>query len=83
MGTARKLSLLGLEPPGAGAARTEQLTFIRNLQLRALIPSAVVFILVVVLVGKTWAIAVVGCTVLWLVADVAYLTLRLRRGGSG
>lgn len=80
MSKALRLALLGLKPPLAGAARPERLEFIRDLQLRALVPSAAVFALVVVLVKETWAIVLVGAALLWLVTDVAYLTLRLKSG---
>ena len=78
MSNALRLALLGLEPPPAGAARHELLRFVRDLQLRALLPSAAVFALVLVLVNEAWAIAVVGVALVALVGNVAYLTLRLR-----
>jgi hypothetical protein len=55
---------------------------VRDLQVRSLLPSVAMFVLVVLWVRATWAILTVGATLIALLADIAYVTFRLARDGS-
>jgi hypothetical protein len=76
------LLTLGLQPSQPGAARRAPLRFVRDLQVRSLLPSVAMFVLVVLWVRATWAILTVGATLIALLADIACLTFRLARDGS-
>jgi len=77
-----RLLTLGVEPPPPGAARREQLRFVRDLQVRSLPLGVVMFVLVVLWVRATWAILAVAVALIAQLVDTAYLTFRLARDES-
>ena len=67
-----------LRPPSPGAARSERLRFIRNWQLVALLPSAVLVIVLVVAEAPRWAVVLDTVLVVLLALDAVWLTVRVR-----
>jgi hypothetical protein len=69
---------LGLIPPGKDAARTAHIRFVRNLQIRML-PISLLMWIVVLSIAPGWLALVVAVMVVLGALDTAYLTWRLRR----
>jgi hypothetical protein len=77
--TVLRLFLLGVRPPEPGASRLVRLRFVRDLQIRSLLLSVPLSIVVVLLVDWSWAPIVLGAVLLLALLNIAYLTTLLAR----
>jgi hypothetical protein len=71
---------LGVHPPGAGADRTDRRRFIRDLNARSAILTAVLLVVAIAARAAIWIVAMIGVSLLAVLIDVAWLTWRLANG---
>lgn len=73
--------LLGVQPPEPGADRAARLRFVRDLQVRSLLLTVPLCLIVILVVDSLWASIAIGSVLLLTLLDVAYLTITSARRG--
>jgi len=69
----------GVRPPAPGSTKSVQRRFVRDMQLRSL-PFSVLGLAVVIVVGlPAWLIILMAVTMVALVLDLVWLTVRILR----